>query len=86
MAPVAPKGAPSIKTKDLSYAFPDGSSGLSDINIDLPGGARCLLIGGKKTHTSSVITRNAKSSEQMARARRLSSASSPANAWPQPAP
>ncbi|KAK4631987.1 ABC transporter domain-containing protein [Fulvia fulva] len=45
MAPVAPKGPPSIKTKDLSYAFPDGSSGLTDISLDLPGGARCLLIG-----------------------------------------
>ncbi|EME47505.1 hypothetical protein DOTSEDRAFT_77796 [Dothistroma septosporum NZE10] len=45
MAPVAPKSAPSIKTKDLSYAFPDGSTGLQNINLDLPGGARCLLIG-----------------------------------------
>ncbi|CAK4032099.1 ABC transporter domain-containing [Lecanosticta acicola] len=36
---------PSIRVNKLSYAFPDGSSGLQDISLDLPGGARCLLIG-----------------------------------------
>ncbi|EME85793.1 ABC transporter domain-containing protein [Pseudocercospora fijiensis CIRAD86] len=36
---------PSIKTSNLSYAFPDGSEGLQNVNLDLPAGARCLLIG-----------------------------------------
>ncbi len=39
--------APSINTKGLSYAFPDGSSGLKDIGLDLPPGSRTLLIGGE---------------------------------------
>lgn len=38
---------PSIKVNNLSYAFPDGSTGLQNVSIDLPAGARCLLIGGK---------------------------------------
>lgn len=38
--------APSIAVKGLSYAFPDGSSGLQDIALDLPPGSRTLLIGG----------------------------------------
>jgi hypothetical protein len=37
---------PSIETKSLSYAFPDGSSGLKDVTLDLPPGSRALLIGG----------------------------------------
>ncbi|SMR47250.1 unnamed protein product [Zymoseptoria tritici ST99CH_3D1] len=36
---------PTISTKALYYAFPDGSKGLQDINLDLPANARCLLIG-----------------------------------------
>lgn len=39
--------APSIDVKNLSYAFPDGSSGLKDVFLDLPPGSRTLLIGGK---------------------------------------
>ena len=38
--------APSIDVKHLSYAFPDGSSGLKDVFLDLPPGSRTLLIGG----------------------------------------
>jgi CCR4-NOT complex subunit CAF16 len=38
--------APSIGVKDLSYAFPDGSSGLKEVFLDLPPGSRTLLIGG----------------------------------------
>jgi CCR4-NOT complex subunit CAF16 len=38
--------APSIDVKNLSYAFPDGSSGLKDVFLDLPPGSRTLLIGG----------------------------------------
>ncbi|EMD90761.1 hypothetical protein COCC4DRAFT_29981 [Bipolaris maydis ATCC 48331] len=37
--------APSIDVKNLSYAFPDGSSGLKDVFLDLPPGSRTLLIG-----------------------------------------
>ncbi|TID18214.1 ABC transporter [Venturia nashicola] len=36
---------PTIETKSLSYAFPDGSSGLKDVTLDLPPGSRALLIG-----------------------------------------
>lgn len=38
---------PSIATNGLHYKFPDGSSGLTDINLDLPAGSRTLLIGGE---------------------------------------
>lgn len=38
--------APSIDVKSLSYAFPDGSSGLTDVILNLPSGSRTLLIGG----------------------------------------
>lgn len=38
--------APSIDVKNLSYAFPDGSSGLKEVFLDLPPGSRTLLIGG----------------------------------------
>ena len=38
--------APTIGVKGLSYAFPDGSSGLRDVVLDLPPGSRTLLIGG----------------------------------------
>lgn len=38
--------APSIDVKSLSYAFPDGSSGLKDVFLNLPPGSRTLLIGG----------------------------------------
>jgi CCR4-NOT complex subunit CAF16 len=40
--------APSIDVKDLSYAFPDGSSGLKDVVLQLPPGSRTLLIGGMR--------------------------------------
>lgn len=38
--------APSIKIKGLTYKFPDGSTALNNINLDLPSGSRTLLIGG----------------------------------------
>ena len=41
--------APTISTKDLTFAFPDGTSGLEHVTLDLPAGSRNLLIGGKKT-------------------------------------
>ena len=37
--------APSIEVNSLSYAFPDGSSGLSNVILSLPPGSRTLLIG-----------------------------------------
>lgn len=40
--------APTISTKDLTFAFPDGTSGLEHVTLDLPAGSRNLLIGGKK--------------------------------------
>ena len=39
---------PTIVVNNLSYKFPDGSSGLTNISLDLPAGSRTLLIGGKK--------------------------------------
>lgn len=37
---------PSIETKGLTFAFPDGSSGLQNVTLDVPPGSRTLLIGG----------------------------------------
>jgi CCR4-NOT complex subunit CAF16 len=45
MAEKLPEIAPSIDVKKLSYAFPDGSSGLRDVVLDLPPGSRTLLVG-----------------------------------------
>ena len=39
--------SPTITVRDLTFAFPDGSTGLTQIALDLPAGARTLLIGGK---------------------------------------
>ncbi|KAF2236172.1 P-loop containing nucleoside triphosphate hydrolase protein [Viridothelium virens] len=41
----AAEGSPSIQVNGLSYAFPDGSTGLKDVTLDLPAGSRTLLIG-----------------------------------------
>lgn len=38
--------APSIEVKGLSYNFQDGSPGLQNVSLNLPGGSRTLLIGG----------------------------------------
>ncbi|KAM0722421.1 hypothetical protein Q7P37_001862 [Cladosporium fusiforme] len=37
--------APTIATKELTFAFPDGTTGLQNISLDLPAGSRNLLIG-----------------------------------------
>jgi CCR4-NOT complex subunit CAF16 len=37
--------SPSITTRNLSYAFQDGSKGLKDVSLELPPGSRTLLIG-----------------------------------------
>ncbi|KAI9797747.1 MAG: CCR4-NOT regulatory complex component [Candelina submexicana] len=42
---VKPELAPSIDVKDLNYLFPDGTSGLQDVILNLPPGSRTLLIG-----------------------------------------
>ena len=44
--PIDSSLAPSIAVQNLSYAFPDGSSGLKQVFLDLPPGSRTLLIGG----------------------------------------
>jgi CCR4-NOT complex subunit CAF16 len=42
----------SIAVTNLSYAFPDGSSGLKEVFLNLPPGSRTLLIGGESSMTS----------------------------------
>lgn len=39
------QGPPSITVSDLSYTFPDYSTGVNHITFDLPPGSRTLLIG-----------------------------------------
>jgi CCR4-NOT complex subunit CAF16 len=46
-APPVAEIIPSITTNGLHYKFPDGSSGLTNVNLDLPAGSRTLLIGGE---------------------------------------
>ncbi|KAF2397696.1 ABC transporter [Trichodelitschia bisporula] len=36
---------PNIQVLDLNYQFPDGSTGLHNVRLDLPAGSRTLLIG-----------------------------------------
>lgn len=43
---LSPAAPPSIEVKSLSYAFQDGSSGLKDVQLELPAHSRTLLIGG----------------------------------------
>ncbi|KAH7152387.1 P-loop containing nucleoside triphosphate hydrolase protein [Dactylonectria estremocensis] len=40
-----PQKAPRVEVKDLSYTFPDYSTGIRNISLDLPAGSRTLLIG-----------------------------------------
>ncbi|KAK4546309.1 hypothetical protein LTR36_001986 [Oleoguttula mirabilis] len=37
--------APTITVTNLTFAFPDGTTGLHNISLDLPAGSRTLLIG-----------------------------------------
>jgi ABC-type uncharacterized transport system fused permease/ATPase subunit len=39
--------SPNITVTNLTFAFPDGTTGLQNISLDLPAGSRTLLIGGK---------------------------------------
>ena len=38
---------PSIVVKNLTYKFPNGAPGLTNVSLDLPPGSRTLLIGGE---------------------------------------
>ena len=67
--------APTISTKDLTFAFPDGTSGLEHVTLDLPAGSRNLLIGGKKLKSPCTVYTHAKSPERTVRAKQPSSAS-----------
>lgn len=68
--------APNITTKDLTFAFPDGTSGLQNVSLTLPAGSRNLLIGGKPhlTPQNPSYTPHAKSPERTARAKQPCSA------------
>lgn len=46
-----PNPNPTVEATGLSYKFPDGTPGLTDIRLSLPVGSRTLLIGGKQTLT-----------------------------------
>ncbi|KAI9808682.1 MAG: hypothetical protein M1825_003834 [Sarcosagium campestre] len=37
--------SPTVNVRSLSYGFPDGSSGLRNVSLDLPAASRTLLIG-----------------------------------------
>jgi hypothetical protein len=76
--------APSIDVKSLSYLFPDGSSGLKDVFLDLPPGSRTLLIGGEYQQLQFVDAAHA--TQPMAPARRRCSDCSLASAWRRRAP
>ncbi|OAA64507.1 ABC transporter [Niveomyces insectorum RCEF 264] len=41
----SPPPAPLIEVHDLTYTFPDYSTGISHITLDLPAGSRTLLVG-----------------------------------------
>ncbi len=62
---------PSIEVRNLTFAFPDGTTGLQNISLQLPAGSRTLLIGGKAILPShSNLHGMLNPQEQMARARR----------------
>lgn len=67
--------APTITTKDLTFAFPDGSSGLENVSLELPAGSRNLLIGGKNQSSLLISHTHAKSSERTVLEKQPSSAS-----------
>jgi CCR4-NOT complex subunit CAF16 len=45
VAKMAPQGSPTIKVNDLTYTFPDMSTGIRNISLELPARSRTLLIG-----------------------------------------
>jgi len=80
--------APSVEVKSLSYAFPDGSSGLQNVDLSLPPGSRTLLIGGTSCPTYAILLAGTAFdiSQPMAPAKPLCSAFFPANVWHPRAP
>lgn len=46
MAEKKERAAPTVGVSELTFAFPDGSTGLQKVTLDLPAGSRTLLIGG----------------------------------------
>ncbi len=80
------KLVPSIDVNNLSYAFPDGSTGLEGVNLHLPPGSRTLLIGGSKAQHAFIHTFSNAELQLTAQAKQRSSAYSPENAWLRPAP
>jgi CCR4-NOT complex subunit CAF16 len=38
--------APKVDVNNLTFAFPDGSTGLQKVALELPANSRTLLIGG----------------------------------------
>jgi CCR4-NOT complex subunit CAF16 len=46
MAPTDERLPPKVNVNDLTFAFPDGSTGLEKIGLELPANSRTLLIGG----------------------------------------
>lgn len=75
------KLAPSITVNSLTYAFPDGSSGLRDVSLDLPAGSRALLIGGKTFKIKHAQSSAKSTAQQMAPAKQPSYACSLASVW-----
>ncbi|OAL68844.1 ABC transporter [Trichophyton violaceum] len=55
MAPSDNTPSTDININNLSYKFPDGSTGLSDITIDLPQNSRTLLIGANGAGKSTLL-------------------------------
>ncbi|MCJ1406415.1 CCR4-NOT regulatory complex component [Ptychographa xylographoides] len=52
---VPKKAPPYIDVKSLSYAFPDGSSGLKDVILNLPPSSRTLLIGANGSGKTTLL-------------------------------
>ncbi|KAI8469699.1 MAG: P-loop containing nucleoside triphosphate hydrolase protein [Monoraphidium minutum] len=44
-APPAPEAVPAVCLKGLNFAYPGCAASIKDVNLDLPKGSRCLLIG-----------------------------------------
>lgn len=55
MATSKPDPAPSILTKSLTFKFPDLTTGLEDISLDLPPRSRTLLIGANGAGKTTIL-------------------------------